>query len=180
MEGRLRIEGRVHGNVRAGGLELGKSGSIEGDLVAMEGATSDPFTIAGTVDGEVRAPRVEVGPTGSILKGIQAEEAHVRGSVEGGIIALRRLVLEETAKVEGDVRARTLALKEGGQVNGTIVMGEQAAREDTTPAAGAEEAGSESGAESSEGRLSEVGSSDAESESEESSDSDETLRTASA
>ncbi len=41
-------------------------------------------------------------------------------------MARNRLVLEDTADVEGDVRARRLALKEGGQVNGTIWMGERA------------------------------------------------------
>ena len=50
----------------------------------------------------------------------------VHGQVHGGILARQRLVLEETAEVEGDVHARLLSLKEGGQVNGNINMGERA------------------------------------------------------
>ena len=46
--------------------------------------------------------------------------------MHGGILARKRLALEETAEVEGDVDARRLALKEGGQVNGTIRMGDRA------------------------------------------------------
>ncbi|MDX1495431.1 MAG: polymer-forming cytoskeletal protein, partial [Longimicrobiales bacterium] len=68
VEGQLRIEGRVHGTVRAGGLVLTKTGSVEGDLIALEQDGGDAFTIAGKVDGEVRAPRVEVDATGSILR----------------------------------------------------------------------------------------------------------------
>jgi cytoskeletal protein CcmA (bactofilin family) len=50
----------------------------------------------------------------------------VHGQVHGGILARQRLALEETAEVEGDVHARLLSLKEGGQVNGNINMGERA------------------------------------------------------
>lgn len=138
VDGRIRIEGRISGDVRAGGIELAESGSVEGDLSASEDKVgSDAFVISGKVDGAVRAPRVDVSVTGSVLKGVEAEEAQVRGRVEGGILARRRLILEETAVVEGDVRARTLALKEGGQVNGTIVMGERAKLESEDEASGA-------------------------------------------
>lgn len=128
VEGKIRIEGRIAGNVRAEGLELVESGSVEGDLSAADDGGS--FVIAGRVDGSVRAGRVDVASTGVILNGVEAEEAHVRGRIEGGVLARRRLVLEETAVVEGDVRATKLALKEGGQVNGTIVMGDRATAED--------------------------------------------------
>lgn len=147
VDGRIRIEGRVSGNVQAGGLELAESGSVEGDLsAAMEKAGSEAFVIAGRVDGAVRAPRVEVSAGGSVLQGVEAEEAHIRGRVEGGVLARRRLILEETAVVEGDVRARTLALKEGGQVNGTIVMGERAKLESESDTGDAPAAKGRSGA----------------------------------
>lgn len=125
VEGRIRIEGTIVGNVQAAGLELGRSGSVKGDLTAT-GGSGEPFLIAGEVDGRVHAPTVEVGPHGAVLGGVEAEEAKIRGRVEKGIVARKRLTLEETAVVEGDVRATALALKEGGQVNGTIVMGERA------------------------------------------------------
>lgn len=136
VEGSIRIEGRISGSVKAVGLELTESGSVEGDLSAAGegGRDGRVFTIAGKVDGKVHAPRVDVVSSGSVLRGVEADEAHVRGRVEGGIVARRRLILEETAVVEGDVRAHRLALKEGGQVNGTILMGDRAAQ-DVSPAA---------------------------------------------
>ncbi|NNF28562.1 MAG: hypothetical protein HKN73_15155 [Gemmatimonadetes bacterium] len=126
VEGRIRIEGTIVGDVSAAGLELARSGSVQGDLTAAKGAAGEPFVIAGEVQGRVHAPQVEVGPNGSILGGVEADEAQIRGRVENGIVARKRLTLEETAVVEGDVRAKALALKEGGQVNGTIIMGERA------------------------------------------------------
>lgn len=129
VEGRVRIEGSIKGNVKADGLELAESGSVEGDIsAASEGREGrPPFVIAGRVDGSVRSVRVEIAPTGKVLGGVEADEVQVRGRVQGGVVARKRLVLKETAVVEGDVRARVLGLEEGGQVNGTILMGEKAA-----------------------------------------------------
>ena len=111
-DGQLLIEGQISGNVTAQGIELAASGSVDGDVIAAEKAKSDQvFIISGLVTGAVHAPQVEV------RRG---------GKVHGGILARNRLVLEETADVEGDVYARRLALKEGGQVNGNIRMGDRA------------------------------------------------------
>lgn len=126
-DGRLRIDGSVTGNVSAGGLEVAKSGTVEGDVAVEEGGSGgDTIVVDGTVKGAVRGTRVEVGQEGRIDGGLVATEATVHGRVRGGILAEQRLILEETAEVEGDVRARRLALKEGGQVNGNIQMGERA------------------------------------------------------
>jgi len=126
-EGLLRIHGRITGDVTARALELTSTGSIEGDVAASEGSdANDVFIIDGSVTGTVRATRVEVRRGGAVMGGVVADEVVVRGRVQGGILARIRLVLEETAVVEGDVRARRLALKEGGEINGTIWMGERA------------------------------------------------------
>jgi len=122
--GKLRIAGTISGDVQARGLELLESGSVDGDVSAPKGERiDDVFVISGRVDGTVRAPRVEVRQSGTVLGGIVAEHATIHGRIEGGIEVKTRLALEDTAVVEGDVRAGRLALKEGGQVNGTIVMG---------------------------------------------------------
>ena len=103
------------------------SGSVDGDVIAAEGTKSDQvFVICGLVTGAVRAPQVEVRQGGRVHGGVVADEAVIHGQVHGGILARNRLTLEETADVEGDVHARRLALKEGGQVNGNIRMGERA------------------------------------------------------
>ncbi len=126
-DGQLRIEGKITGNVTAQGVELAASGSVDGDIIAaQETKSAQVFIISGLVTGAVQAARVEVRSGGRVHGGIVADEAVIHGQVHGGILARQRLALEETAEVEGDVHARLLSLKEGGQVNGNISMGERA------------------------------------------------------
>ncbi len=126
-DGQLRIDGKISGNVTAQGIELSASGSVKGDVIANEKGKSDRvFIISGLVTGAVHAAQVEVRTGGKVNGGVVADEAIIHGQVHGGILARTRLVLEETAEVEGDVHARRLALKEGGQVNGNIHMGDRA------------------------------------------------------
>ncbi|NIP60366.1 MAG: hypothetical protein GWM92_18470 [Gemmatimonadetes bacterium] len=133
--GRLRIEGTVTGDVRARDLEVTASGTVDGDVEAQNGeSAADVVVIHGRVAGAVTAKRAEVRRGGSVLGGVTADEAVVHGEVRGGILARTRLVLEESAVVQGDVRALRLALKEGGQVNGNIRMGERAVASDTPDA----------------------------------------------
>ncbi|MFP3949363.1 MAG: polymer-forming cytoskeletal protein, partial [Longimicrobiales bacterium] len=61
-DGRLRIEGTVTGDVTAAGLEVARTGSVEGDVtVSKGGGYSDTIVIDGSVKGAVRGARVEVG-----------------------------------------------------------------------------------------------------------------------
>ena len=125
--GSLRVEGHVTGSVRANRLHIGRTGRVDGDVSGPErGAADDAVVIEGNVQGQVRAPRVEVAAGGAVGAGLQVTEAVVRGRVMGEVVAEKRLLLEETAVVDGDVTANRLALKEGGQVFGTIRIGERA------------------------------------------------------
>lgn len=126
-KGSVRIEGTVTGGVRARGVELAATGSVEGnvEVLPLEGE-SQVFVIKGSVKGAVRASRVDIGQGGRVLGGIEADYATLGGNVQGGILARERLALRSTAVVEGDVDARRLALEEGGQVNGNIRVGDRA------------------------------------------------------
>ena len=128
--GRLNVQGNISGDVTVQSLELATSGRVKGDVTADEtSGPGHPFLINGTVEGTVRAPRVEIGGQGIVKGGVEADDVVVHGRVQGGIVARVRLALEAAAAVEGDVRARRLALKEGGEVNGTILMGARAMKE---------------------------------------------------
>jgi cytoskeletal protein CcmA (bactofilin family) len=125
--GSLRVDGHVKGNVRARRLTVAAAGRVEGDVSGPEGGTADGgVLIDGRVNGMVNAPRVEVGREGAVGGGMRVREAVVRGRVQGAIVTEHRLLLEATAVVEGDVTARRLGLAEGGQVFGTIRIGERA------------------------------------------------------
>lgn len=128
-EGHVRIQGTVAGNVFANGLELADSGVVEGDVSVPKGAAKkgQVFVVSGRVTGRVTAHIVDVKRTGVVLGGIDAEEATIHGSVEGGVDVRHRLAVSSTAVVNGDVQTDRLVMEEGGQVNGTIRMGRRAA-----------------------------------------------------
>lgn len=83
-DGAVRIEGTVHGNVRAGkAVVVGKEGSVEGDIFTQDAV------ISGRVTGTLRAEsRLEVQST-----------SHIDGEVLAG-----RMVLEEGAMLNGTVQ----------------------------------------------------------------------------
>ena len=133
-DGQLLIEGKITGNVNAQRLELTAAGSVDGDVIAVaKGKSEQVFVISGLVTGTVHAAQVEVRRGGKVQGGVVADEAVIHGQVYGGILARKRLTLEETAEVEGDVHARRLGIKEGGQVNGNIHMGDRADLEGKEP-----------------------------------------------
>ncbi len=126
-DGFLRIEGKVVGNTVANGLEVTESGSVEGDVVSSPSAKKAVVVISGRVTGTVRASLVEVRAGGVVLGGLEAEEATVHGRVEGSVEIERRLAITRSAVIDGEVRTERLMMEEGGRVNGTILMGRQAA-----------------------------------------------------
>lgn len=124
-DGALRVDGHVKGSVRAGRLTVGPGGRVDGDVTGAGGSGSGrAVVIEGQVGGAVRAHRVEVAADGMVGSGLKVQEGVIKGHVRGPIEAEHRLVLEETATVEGDVTARRLGLKEGGRVFGTIRIGQ--------------------------------------------------------
>lgn len=127
-DGALRIDGRVKGTVRAGELQIGSGGRVDGDVETVAGAGGGAVVIEGRVGGAVRAHRIEVAPGGSIGSGLSASEAFVQGRVTGTIEAEVRLVLGETAVIEGNVTAGRLVLQEGGRVHGTVHIGRKPGR----------------------------------------------------
>jgi cytoskeletal protein CcmA (bactofilin family) len=81
LPGPARIDGRVAGEVIAGGpLWIGETGEIEADLEA------ESVVVAGRVSGSVRAGiRIEVRPSGTIQGGLEAPRIVLaEGSVVNG------------------------------------------------------------------------------------------------
>lgn len=124
--GALRVDGHITGDVRAHRLTVGRDGRIGGAVAGPNGSPAGGgVVIDGRVDGTVSAPQVEVGASGAVGGGMRADEAVIRGRVAGAIVAARRLRLEATAEVDGDVTAPRVGLEEGARVFGTIRIGER-------------------------------------------------------
>ncbi len=81
--------------------------------------------IQGLVDGEVSVGGdVTVDTQGMVGAGIRGRRLVVRGAVKGDLIGEEAVLLEEGARVVGDVRAPRVAIAPGALVRGYVETGE--------------------------------------------------------
>jgi len=102
---------------------IGSSVYVKGQVSAKE-----PLTIAGRVEGTIQ---VEGHPL-TILAGAQvtatsivAHEVILGGQVNGQVNATGRIIVRETAQVEGDLTAPSISVAEGAVLTGRIQTGER-------------------------------------------------------
>ena len=104
-----RIRGRV-----SGGVNLEISGQLEGEV---------------TVDGDVT-----IESEGLILANVSGRRLVVRGAVKGDLVGEEIVLIEDGARVVGDIRAPRVAIAQGALVRGYVQAG------DAQPAANADRA----------------------------------------
>jgi cytoskeletal protein CcmA (bactofilin family) len=125
VAGRLLVEGHITGDVRASSVDVAAGGRVDGSISGPDGKSSaESVIVAGRVGRGVRGGRVEVQGQGEVMGGVVSGDSVVAGRVNGGLAASGRFTLSATGFVEGDVRTRRLVVEDGGQVNGSIRMGE--------------------------------------------------------
>jgi cytoskeletal protein CcmA (bactofilin family) len=118
---------KAHGgsDIEAGLSIIGTGMRVVGDITA-DGVVK----VEGTIVGTVRAARQVLVAKGGVVEGdVITREAIVGGEVRGGIHAEERVELQTTSVVHGDITSRRLFVQEGGEINGVIRMGEEAAIE---------------------------------------------------
>jgi cytoskeletal protein CcmA (bactofilin family) len=81
--------------------------------------SSGDIQIEGTIDGDVRAQVLIVGESASVKGEVVAEEIVVHGRVVGRLRGAR-IRLSATARVEGDLVHKTLAIENGAQFEGSV------------------------------------------------------------
>ena len=105
-----------------GTAHIGPQISVKGEVTAQE-----PLIIAGHVDGSVEV----VGHALTIVEGgkahanLLATTIVVSGTVQGSLCANEKIVVSETAVIEGDMTAPGLSLAEGARVQGRIDTGDR-------------------------------------------------------
>jgi cytoskeletal protein CcmA (bactofilin family) len=97
--------------------KIGSSIRIKGEVIARE-----PLTILGQVEGTVDADGhpITVEPGAKVSATISAQTIVVAGHINGSISADARIVLRDTANVEGDLSAPAISVAEGATVHGRI------------------------------------------------------------
>jgi cytoskeletal protein CcmA (bactofilin family) len=117
---------------------IGPGMRVVGDITA-DGVVK----IEGTVVGTVRAGRqVLVAKGGEVEGDVVTREAIIGGEVRGTVVAEERVEIQATSVVHGDIASRRLLVHEGGEINGVVRMGEEAAAPQAAAPAAATPAGS--------------------------------------
>ncbi len=99
------------------GAHIGPSIRIKGEVTAKE-----PLTIAGHVDGtiEVEGHPLTIAAGGAVTATMVAHTIVVGGSVSGSMSAVSRIVVSETAVIDGDLSAPAVSLADGAVVRGRV------------------------------------------------------------
>jgi len=97
------------------------STELEGTLRCKE-----TLRIDGRVKGNIECEKaVLVGEGAKVQAGIQAHEMRIAGTVEGNLVARRKITLARTAVVKGDLITPGIVIEEGAQLKGRIVIGSE-------------------------------------------------------
>jgi cytoskeletal protein CcmA (bactofilin family) len=96
---------------------IGASIRIKGEITARE-----PLTIAGHVDGSVTVEGhpLTIAAGGQITATVSADTIVVAGTMTGRLNADARIVVRDTAAIEGDLSAPSVSLADGATVHGRI------------------------------------------------------------
>jgi cytoskeletal protein CcmA (bactofilin family) len=106
----------------AASTSVDASSELEGRLRSKQTVRID-----GRVKGEVECEKmVLVGETAKVFASISADEVQIAGVVEGDIAARRKITLQRTAVVKGDLTTPGIVIEEGAQLKGRIVIGTDA------------------------------------------------------
>lgn len=103
---------------------IGQTLTIKGELHGDE-----DLLIEGRVEGRIviRKGAVTIGEKGRVEADIEAASIQVAGSVVGNLSGADRVVLLETGRVEGNIKAKSVTLENGCRFKGSIDMESEAA-----------------------------------------------------
>ena len=103
---------------------LGPATSFSGEL-----RCSESLRIDGRIEGRVSCDHlVSIGESGSVRAAIEGDSVVVAGEVLGNITAVRKITLEGTARVTGDLCTPGIVIQEGAILEGRIMIGGDAPR----------------------------------------------------
>ncbi len=92
--------------------------------------------IDGRIQGRVECEKsVLVGESAQVDASIDGDEVQVAGGVQGDITAQRKIILQKTAVVKGDLTTPGIVIEEGAKVTGRIVIGTDAEPAEVEPEA---------------------------------------------
>lgn len=94
---------------------IGSDLSIEGQSITIR--CQGLLTVNGDIQADVHSLQLEVGREAQVAGAIAAENVEVHGRVKGSIHGAR-VVLHETAEVDGDIHSQFLTIQQGASFDG--------------------------------------------------------------
>jgi cytoskeletal protein CcmA (bactofilin family) len=91
---------------------IGSDLTIAGNLICRGEVQVD-----GIVEGDIQGSNVVVGDNATVTGGISADEVVIRGHVVGSVHS-RRVMLQSTSQVEGDIFHQSLSIEQGAMFEG--------------------------------------------------------------
>jgi cytoskeletal protein CcmA (bactofilin family) len=93
-------------------------------VLAGELRCAEPLRIDGTVKGDVYCEQMlTIGEKGCVHASIDGDSVVIAGEVQGDIKARRKITLESTARVTGDLTTPGIVIQEGARLEGRIMIG---------------------------------------------------------
>jgi len=103
-------------------------------LITGEIATGAVILIEGRVEGKIKSTGlVVIGEAGRVKAEIEAENASIRGKLEGDCTAKNRIEITQTGKVFGNLRAPLIAVAEGAVFRGSSNMTDKETKPSSPP-----------------------------------------------
>lgn len=94
---------------------IGNDLSIEGNGITIR--CQGLLTVNGDIAADVHSKQLDVGRDGQVTGSVAAENVEIRGKVKGAIRGAR-VVLHDSAEVDGDIHTQFLTIQEGASFDG--------------------------------------------------------------
>ncbi|HET6680334.1 MAG TPA: polymer-forming cytoskeletal protein [Gemmatimonadaceae bacterium] len=113
-----------------GAPEAGLSVIAPGMKIIGDVESTGVIKVEGTIEGAIRGARqLLLGRQGVIHGNVRTQEAVIGGTIVGTVVADERVEIQGTSSVKGDILTKSIVVLEGGVINGTVRMGDQAMAE---------------------------------------------------
>ena len=96
---------------------IGQSIRIKGEITARE-----PFLVAGHIEGtiEVDGHTLTIAEGANVAATATADTVVIQGTVKGAMSAASKIVVQPSAKIEGEFSAPSISIVDGATVQGRI------------------------------------------------------------
>jgi cytoskeletal protein CcmA (bactofilin family) len=96
---------------------IGPSIRITGDI-----SSEEPLLIDGTIVGSIKmtGQSITVSESGTIEADVVAHTITVKGNVVGSLNATERIVVQQSARIDGDISSPSLTVQDGATIHGKL------------------------------------------------------------